>query len=203
MSSELSLKEEIEIYINNNITPTELFILRLLFLAMDGDSSLLSNYISNVTDGKEVLKKVLQSLQNKGIINASFKIPKEGEVLKFKEIPINKNFIRSYIRDSHELGKELFNKYPPFMTINGRVASIKNFTKANLFSLDEFCIFYAKQIKLSGVTHDRVMEALDFGVENNLIRYSLLEFLASQKWLELEFIRDSGEVNGYSNLEFI
>ena len=89
------------------------------------------------------------------------------------------------------------------MTINGRVASIKNFTKANLFSLDEFCIFYAKQIKLSGVTHDRVMEALDFGVENNLIRYSLLEFLASQKWLELEFIRDSGEVNGYSNVEFI
>lgn len=203
MSSELSLKEEIEIYINNNITPTELFILRLLFLAMDGDSSLLSNYVSNVTDGKEVLKKVLQSLQNKGIINASFKIPKEGEVLKFKEIPINKNFIRSYIRDSHELGKELFDKYPSFMTINGRVASIKNFTKANLFSLDEFCIFYAKQIKLSGVTHERVMEALDFGVENNLIRYSLLEFLASQKWLELEFIRDSGEVNGYSNVEFI
>lgn len=203
MSSELSLKEEIEIYINNNITPTELFILRLLFLAMDGDSSLLSNYVSNVTDGKKVLKKVLESLQNKGIINAGFKIPQEGEVLKFKEIPINKNFIRSYIRDSHELGKELFNKYPSFMTINGRVASIKNFTKANLFSLDEFCIFYAKQIKLSGVTHDRVMEALDFGIENNLIRYSLLEFLASQKWLELEFIRDSGEVNGYSNVEFI
>lgn len=203
MSSELSLKEEIEIYINNNITPSELFILRLLFLAIDGDSSLLTNYLANVTDGKNLFKAVLISLKDKGIINASFNIPKKGETLKFSDIPINKNFVRSYLRDSHELGKELFEKYPPFMTINGRMASIKNITKAGLFSLDEFCIFYAKQIKLSGITHERVMNALDFGIENDLIRYSLLEFIASQKYLELEYIRDSGEVNGYSNLEFI
>ena len=37
MNSELSLKEEINIYINNDLTPSELFILRLLFLAQEGD----------------------------------------------------------------------------------------------------------------------------------------------------------------------
>ena len=203
MSSELSLKEEIEIYINTNLTPSELFILRLLFLAADGDSSLLNNYISNTNNGKELLIKVLESLVSKGIINSTFTMPKAGGVLKFKEIPFNKNFIKKYIRDSHEIGKELFDKYPPFMTINGKICSIKNFTKANLFSLDDFCNYYAKQIKLSGITHDRVMLALEYGVENNLIRYSLLEFIASCKWLEIEFIRDSGEVNGYQTSELI
>ena len=75
MNSELSLKEEIEIYINNNITPSELFILRLLFLAIDGDSSLLTNYLANVTDGKNLFKAVLTSLKDKGIIDKSTKDP--------------------------------------------------------------------------------------------------------------------------------
>ena len=52
MNSELSLKEEINIYISSGLTPSELFILRLLFLAQDGDSSLLNNYLSNANNGK-------------------------------------------------------------------------------------------------------------------------------------------------------
>ena len=43
MHFELSLNEEIQIYINSGLTPTELFILRLLFLASDGDSKYLIN----------------------------------------------------------------------------------------------------------------------------------------------------------------
>lgn len=203
MSYKLSLKEEMDVYINNNISPTELFILRLIFLAIDNDTELLSNYISNVKNGKQIFLAVLKSLQEKGIINQSYKLPNEGDTVKFKEIPINKNFVKSYIRDTHELGKELFMKYPSFMTINGKLASIRNITKAGLFDLDAFCNYYAKQIKLCGITHERVMNALDFGIENELIRFSLLEFISSQKWLELEYIRDSGEVNGYSNIEFI
>ena len=35
---ELSLNEEINIYLQSGLTPTELFIVRLLFLAIDGDS---------------------------------------------------------------------------------------------------------------------------------------------------------------------
>ena len=74
MNSELSLKEEINIYINNDLTPSELFILRLLFLAQEGDTILLNNYLSNVKNGKELFKTILINLQEKGFILASFKI---------------------------------------------------------------------------------------------------------------------------------
>jgi hypothetical protein len=203
MNSELSLKEEINIYINSGLTPSELFILRLLFLAQDGDTSLINNYISNADNGKEVFKVVLKSLQNKGIILASFKMPKEGEILRYTDIPINKNFVKKFIRESNQIGKEFFDAYPPFIYINGKMASIKNITKAGLFSIDEFCFFYGRQLKLSSVKHERVMEALEYGKEHNLINYSILEFIASQKWNEIEYIRSSGEVAGYQNSELL
>ena len=203
MNFELSLNEEIQIYINSGLTPTELFVLRLLFLASDGDVKYLVNYISNTSNGKEVLKSVLQSLVNKKVINSTFNVPKEGESLNFKTIPFNKNFTKMYLKESHELGKEFFDAYPPFININGKLCSIKNFTKANLFSFEDFCIYYAKAIKNTKVTHERVMENLEFAKEHNLINYSIIEFLASQKWLEIEYIRNSGNVNGYNNSELL
>lgn len=200
---ELSLKEEINIYINSGLTPTELFIVRMLFLAVDGEPDMLINYLSNVSNGKELFRQVLESLQNKKVILASFKLPREGEVLNYKNIPFNKNFLKMYVRESNEMGKELFDAYPPFININGKLCSIKNFTRAGLFTFDEFCLYYAKAIKSAGITHDRVMEALEFGKENNLINYSILEFIASHKWVEIEYIQGSGNVNGYNNSELL
>ena len=199
----LSLKEEINIYINSGLTPTELFILRLLQLAIDGDSSDLVNYLSNISDGKIILRKVLESLKEKKVILSSFKVPCEGETLNFKNIPFNKNFIKMYIRESNLLGKELFYAYPPFINIHGKMCSIKNFTRAGLFTFEEFCLYYAKAIKSATVTHERVMEALEYGKEHNLINYSILEFIASHKWEEIEYIKDSGDVNGYNNSELL
>jgi len=200
---ELSLSEEISIYINSKLTPTELFIVRLLFLAIDGDSSFLINYISNTTDGKQLLRAVLTSLLSKKVINSTFKIPEEGETLNFNNIPFNKNFIKMYVRESNEIGKEFFDAYPPFININGKLCSIKNFTKAGLYSFDDFCLFYAKQLKNNSVTHERVMDALEFGKDNNLINYTILEFISSKKYEEIEYIRNSGNVNGYQNSELI
>lgn len=200
---DLSLNEEINIYIQSGLTPTELFVLRLLFLAIEGESKPLINYLSNIPNGKELFRQVLESLKVKKVILSTFKVPCEGESLNYKNIPFNKNFLKSYIRESNEIGKEFFDEYPMFITINGKTVSIRNFTKANLFSLEDFCIFYSKAIKNNKVTHERVLEALRFGKENDLINYNIIEFIASAKWNELEYIRDSGEINNYKNSEFI
>lgn len=200
---ELSLKEEINIYINSGLTPTELFIVRLLFLAIDGDQQYLMNYLSNLSNGKQLLRSVLVSLMEKKVINSTFKIPQEGESLNFKNIPFNKNFTKMYIRESHEIGKEFYDAYPPFISINGKLCSIKNFTKAGLFSFDEFCVHYSKQLKSASVTHERVMESLEFAKEHNLINYTIIEFIASRKWDEIEYIRNSGNINGYNNSELL
>lgn len=200
---ELSLNEEIDIYINSGLTPTELFIVRLLFLAIDGDSEPLRKYLNGVTNGKLHFKNVLISLKEKKVILSSFNIPNEGETLNFKNIPFNKNFMKAYIRESNDLGKEFFDAYPPFINIDGKLVSIRNFTKAGLFSFEDFCLFYSKAIKNSGVTHERILEDVSFGKEHGLIHYSILEFLASRKWEEIEYIKDSGEINGYNNSELL
>ena len=83
------------------------------------------------------------------------------------------------------------------------MCSIKNFTKANLFSFEDFCIYYAKAIKNAKITHERIMENLEFAKEHKLINYSIIEYLASQKWLEIEYIRNSGNINGYNNSELL
>ena len=90
-----------------------------------------------------------------------------------------------------------------FITINNKVVSIKNFTKAGLFSFEDFCLYYAKNIKNSGVTHERIMELLEIAKSSNLINYSILEFIASKKWQEIEYILNSGDINGYHNSELI
>lgn len=203
MTNTLSLEEEIEICISSGLSPTELFIIRLLFLSAAGAEKYLINYVSNTSNGKDVLKNTLINLKEKKIINSTFKVPEKGEALKVKEIPFNKNFIKKYIRESHELGKEFFEAYPPFININGKLCSIKNFTKANLFSMDDFCNFYAKSIKNAKVTHEKVMETLEYAKEHNLINYSIIEFLASQKYHEIEYIRNSGDINGYNNTELL
>lgn len=198
---ELALSEEINIYINSGITPTELFVLRLLNLAVEGDAKFLMNYLSNTNNGKKVFRSVLVSLQEKKVINSTFKIPEEGDNLNIKAIPFNKNFLKMYVRESNEIGKEFFDAYPPFISINGKLCPIKGFTKAGLFSFEDFCVYYAKAIKNATVTHERVMEQLDYAKEYNLINYSILEFIASRKWDEIEYLRNSGNVSGYNNSE--
>ena len=195
MIKELSLNEEINIYIQSGLTPTELFILRLLFLAIDDDSTYLNNYLSNQQDGKKLFRAVLESLKEKKVILSTFKIPGEGEVLNLKSISFNKNFLKMYIRESNELGSELFEAYPAFININGKMCSIKNFTKAGLYSFEEFCLYYAKAIKSAKITHDRVMEAVEFGKANNLLNYSIIEFIASRKYLEIESMKEQGVQN--------
>lgn len=200
---ELSLEQEINIYINSGLTPTELFVLRLLYLAIDGNSAPLQNYLSNVSNGKILFRQILESLKEKKVILSTFKVPQEGETLKFENIPFNKNFLKMYIRESNILGNELFEAYPPFININGKLCSIKNFTKAGLYSFDEFCLYYAKAIKNASITHEEVMNALNFGKEHNLLNYSIIEFIASRKWQEIEYIKNSGNINGYNNSELL
>lgn len=200
---EISLNEEINIYLNSGLTPTELFIVRLIFLAIDGDTQPLKKYLNGVPNGKIVFKSVLTSLKEKKVILSTFNIPEEGESLNFKNIPFNKNFLKMYIRESNDLGKEFFDAYPPFININGKLVSIRNFTKADLFSFEDFCLFYAKSIKSSGITHERILELLKFARESNIIHYSIIEFIASRKWEEIQYIQESGNVNGYNNSELL
>lgn len=198
-----SIEEEVNIYIKSGLSPNELFITELLLLAAAGDSAPFIKYISNISDGKELLRNTLVSLQTKKVIKMSYKIPGPGEALSFRSIPFNKNFLNTYKRESHLLGKEFFEAYPPFININGKMCSIRNITKAGLYSIEEFCIFYAKAIRSSTFKHSDIMSILEWAKEETLVSVSIVEFIASHKWEELEIIKNSGDINGYKNSDLL
>ena len=70
--------------------------------------------------------------------------------------------------------------------------------------MDDFCFAYGKAIKFNPDMHNKIMETLEFGKENNLIHYGISEFVISMKWLEIEELQNSGgTLNGYNNSELL
>lgn len=88
------------------------------------------------------------------------------------------------------MGQELFNEYPPFITINGKVFSLRNIAK-KFYSLDDFYFYYSSNIGHNPEKHKEVMELLKWGKENDLIRVGILEFVASHKWDELKYLKEN------------
>lgn len=78
------------------------------------------------------------------------------------------------------MGQELFDMYPPFISINGKLCSLKNIAK-KYNTLDEFFFAYSSAIKHNPDLHKEVLDLLKWGIENNQIRYGIVEFVVSQK----------------------
>lgn len=202
---ENSFNEDLNIMTKYNINPNELFFIKTLRLAQEGDSSYIIKYMNNINGSSDDCINILKSLQEKSVILKSFKLPKKGDSLDFGDIPFNKNFLKSIITLSNVAGKELFDKYPKFIQIKGTIFSLRNIGKFGLHSLEDFCLFYNKTIKSSAITHEKIMELLSFAVENDLINYGICEFISSHKWEEIEEVQNGNiEINGcYNNTELL
>ena len=187
--------------IKYQLFPEELLIVRLIFLAQEDHPEYLSKYFSQMPL-KGAPRDTLSSLQEKGIINKSYKIPEKGAVFNPRDVDFNKIFLKSYLQHSGDMGMELFMNYPSFVNIGGRQCSLKNISK--LFkSMDDFCFAYGKAIKFNPEMHSRIMSALEFGKENNLIHYGISEFVISMKYLEIEELKLSDNLNGFQNSELL
>ena len=170
------------------LTESELMLVYLTFLAQDEQGSHTEYFVKWLSNGgQERLRPLFESLKEKGIIKKNYNpdsyIP--------NEIEFNKNFLKSWVKNTGELGQELFDAYPPFLPAGGKLLPLRNISK-KYYSLEEFFFAYSVAIKHNVDTHKEVMELLEWGKENNLISYSILEFLASRKWLELKELRNNG-----------
>lgn len=171
-----------------NLSADELLLIWLTLYARDEENH--SEYFKRWfedCDGKTKLRPLFESLKDKSIIKKNYNpttyIP--------NEIEFNKNFIKKYYKLSGELGKELFDAYEPFIQINGKMFSLKNISK-KFFTLEEFYFYYSSQIGHDPEKHKQVMEMLQWGKDNNLIKYSILEYVASHKWNELKQMKEQG-----------
>ena len=159
----------------------------MTLLARDEEnhSEYLGKWFSN--GGKERLRELFNSLKNKGIILKSY----NAESYVPNDIQFNKNFIKSWYKQSGEMGQELFDAYPGFVEVKGCLYSLKNISK-KFYSLDEFYFYYSATIGHNPDKHREVMELLEWAKERNLVNFGILEFCASRKWETFKEMREKG-----------
>ncbi len=133
---------------------------------------------------------MFNSIKAKGLIHKDY----NPESYVPDDIEFNKTFEKSWLKTTMELGQELFDEYPPFLYIGGKMMPIKNIAK-RFGSLEEFFFFYSSQIKHNPEKHAEIMELLKWGKENNRITFGICEFVISHKWEELRLLKE-GKIEG-------
>jgi hypothetical protein len=192
-----NIDEEINIMEKYSLSPTELFVIKTILLLQEGyEENYLIRFLNIPEKDRGDFRDILVSLQNKGIILKSYTIPMKGREFDPEEIQINKAFFKTIYRSSFELGKELFETYPMFTTINGSTVSLRGISK-KFNSLEDFYRFYAKTIKHNPELHNHIIELINWEKDNNIgfINMSLAAFVIENKWNELEALRDGKIAN--------
>lgn len=191
----LTLENEISILNKYRVTSNELMFIRTLLMLQDEENEdIFQAYIESLHNCNINIKDVITSLQDKGIILKSFHCPNQGQSFDPYEIPFNKNFIKNLYKSSFELGKELFEEYPQFGNIQGSIVPLRSV--ARKFDSLEDCYFrYGRSIRWNQETHNRIIELVRWGKENNIINQSLANFVINNAWVDLEALKNGDIAN--------
>ena len=190
-----TIDEDMGIMIKHHLCPNELFVIRILMLAKEEDDSYLYRYFSLPEYIRGDFRETLISIQNKGIINKSYKIPVKGASFDPTAVEFNKNFVKAFCKESFEMGKELFDTYPMFGNINGCVTSIRGVSK-KFNSLEDFYRAYGKAINWNPETHQKIIDLVKWAKDNTqFIQFSLASFVVDHRWEELEALKNGDLAN--------
>ena len=155
------------------IYPNELFTIKVILLAQDGEYEYLQQYVQ-CFENKNYLRLALESLQEKGIILKSYKIPKPGTQFIPEDVQFNQNFLKKFYRSAFEMGEELFNTYPQSAVVGGVMYNLRSVSK-RFDSLEQAFQRYAKTIKNSPELHQQVIDDIKWGIENEYQGFTTLD----------------------------
>lgn len=179
-----------------HLTAEESLVIELLFLASieEGHSEYLVKYFTIQIDRTE-LRDILISLQDKGIIVKSYKIPSKGQKFDPEAVEFNKNFLHNYRKFSGELGQEFFKEYPSIAIINGNEAPLKNYAK-KFNSEEDFYFHYGKAIGWKLEKHQEVIELIRWAKDNNctLLNMNIADFTISKMWRSIKELKEGDGV---------
>ena len=186
----LTLENELCLLEKYKLTPTELFTIKLILLAKeDGEYKWLQRYVQIIK-----LRDILVSLQEKGIILKSWKLPKEGQQLIVEDITFNQNFQKQYFRASFEMGEELFNVYPQSTIVNGQIYNLKRVSR-KFDSLEDAFAKYAKYIHNNPEIHQEVIELVKWGIDNGYNFTTLDSFIVDNSWMAIKAMKKGNGIN--------
>jgi hypothetical protein len=165
LHAELSLMEEYK------LSPTELMCIKVILLAQDGEYEYLQQFNTILNGG---LRLVLETIQSKGIILKSYKLPKLGTSFVPEDVQFNQNFLKKYYRSAYEMGEELFNTYPQSAVVSGVVYNLRSVSK-RFDSLETAFQKYAKIIKNNPELHQQILDDIRWGIENEYQGFTTLD----------------------------
>ena len=174
--------------IKNKLTADELFLIKLILYAKEGQDTLIKKYFTSAGLSKP-LREVLTDLQDKGIITKAYIIPEKNTIFNPTDVKFNKNFIKQLYQNSQDLGMELFEKYPAFVVINNTTYPLRNITKLYK-SFDEFCFKYAEAINFNLEKHEEVLKLVEDAADSNLININIASFVGSHGWEDLKAMKE-------------
>lgn len=135
--------------------------------------------------------EMLESLQNKGIILKTYKLPKKGERFNPLDVPLSQNFQSHFFKASYELGKDLYDHYPTSTVVNGVEYKLRRVSK-KFDSLEDAFRTYGKYIRWSQKTHEHVIKLIEWGKSNNYQFTTLDDFIVDNDWLNIESMVSDG-----------
>lgn len=200
MNLTLTLEQEIALLNKYRLTCDELMFIRVTLLyQLDEDVNIFKDYFTVI---KSNIRDLLVSLQNKSIINKSYKIPGQGEQLNPMLIEFNKNAIKNIFKASFEMGKELFEAYPQFATINGSLVPLRTVSK-HFNSLEDAYTKYGKYIRWNPELHSEIIELLKWASENEILKCSMASFIVNNGWIDLKSMKDGNCSYNYEAIKMV
>jgi len=189
----MDIKEQLLLAKEYGIKLEDVIFIELLLLAQPDEDKpeLLYDYFQLDLGLRANPIESLTRIQDAGIINKSYKIPEKGSKFDPKSVEFNKVFLRKYHQWSGDLGFDLWNTYPDFANIKGFNVMLKNIAKF-YHSIDEFFFAYGKAIKFRPEKHKEVIEIVNFGKEQGLLKENIAGFVINQGWEVLIRMRDQG-----------
>lgn len=185
-----NIENELAILEKYNLTPTELFTIKVILLAKEeGEYEWLQRFAQI-----QKLRPILESLREKEVILKSWKLPKEGSKLEIEDIPFNQNFQKQFFRASFEMGEELFEIYPQSTIVNGSLYNLKRVSK-HFDSLEQAFLKYSKYIRNNPETHQHIIELIRWGIDNGYNFSTLDSFIIDNSWLAIEAMKEGNGIN--------
>ena len=186
-----NLEAELILMRDYKIKPDELYAIKVILLAQDGDYDYLRDYIQ-ILEGQ--FRLILTTLQSKGIILKSYKLPKEGSSFIPEDVQFNQNFLKKYYRSAFEMGEELFYTYPQSCVVNGQVFNLRSVSH-KFDSLEDAFSKYAKQIKNNPELHQEIIDNIKWGIENGYNFTTLDRFIVDRAYEALKAFKEGNNIN--------
>lgn len=191
MIYDLRINEESELMTRYDLTPNELYLLKILFMIRQGYEDNLIGPLAEVLKNNNImLGDILSSLQRKGLILKTYRIPGKGELFDAEKVPLSQNVEKNIWKDSFTMGKELFDTYPMFTFIDGAYVSIRGIAK-NFDCPEDFFRYYAKAINWNKDKHEEILSLIRWEQDNNVgfIKQSIASFVINRAWNELAALK--------------